>query len=91
MVFPGLEYWSGLPLPSIRDFRDPGIKSASLTSPALAGRFFTTGPEQFRVLEGQSGGQCGWSRGREGRMEAAEGREVGGPGPHTGAEHGMGF
>ena len=47
--------------------------------------------ERFRVLEGQSGGQCGWSRGREGRMEAAEGREVGGPGPHTGAEMAWGF
>ena len=37
------EYWSGLPCPSPGDLPDPGIKPASLTSPALAGGFFTTG------------------------------------------------
>ena len=36
------EYWSGLPRPPPRDLPDPGIKAASLSSPALAGRFFTT-------------------------------------------------
>ena len=36
------EYWSGLPLPSPGDIPNPGIKPASLMSPALAGRFFTT-------------------------------------------------
>ena len=36
------EYWSGLPCPSPGDLPDPGIKPASLKSPALAGRFFTT-------------------------------------------------
>ena len=36
------EYWSGLPCPSPGDFPNPGIKPASLISPALAGRFFTT-------------------------------------------------
>ena len=37
------EYWSGLPCPSPGDFPDLGIKPASVTSsPALAGRFFTT-------------------------------------------------
>ena len=36
------EYWSGLPFPSAGDLPDPGIKPESLTSPALAGRFFTT-------------------------------------------------
>ena len=35
------EYWSGLPFPSPRDLPNPGIKPTSLTSPALAGRFFT--------------------------------------------------
>ena len=35
------EYWSGLPFPPSGDLPDPGIKSASLRSPALAGRFFT--------------------------------------------------
>ena len=36
------EYWSGLPFPTLGDLPDPGTKPASLTSPALAGRFFTT-------------------------------------------------
>ena len=36
------EYWSGLPFPTPGDLPDPGIKTASLSSPALAGRFFTT-------------------------------------------------
>ena len=36
------EYWNGLSCPSPGDLPDPGIKPASLTSPALAGGFFTT-------------------------------------------------
>ena len=36
------EYWSGLPCPPPGDLPNPGIKPASLTSPALAGTFFTT-------------------------------------------------
>ena len=36
------EYWSGLPCPSPGDFPEPGIKPMFLTSPALAGGFFTT-------------------------------------------------
>ena len=35
------EYWSGLPFPPPGDLPGPGIE---LTSPALAGRFFTTEP-----------------------------------------------
>ena len=31
------DYWSGLPFPSPGDLPSPGIESASLTSPALAG------------------------------------------------------
>ena len=42
MRFPRQEYWSGLPCPPPGDLPDPGIKPASLTSPALAGGFFTT-------------------------------------------------
>ena len=38
MGFSRQEYWSD---PS-QDLPDPGIKPASLMSPALAGRFFTT-------------------------------------------------
>ena len=37
--FPRQEYWSGLPLPSLGDLPEPGIKIAS---PTLTGRFFTT-------------------------------------------------
>ena len=37
MVFSMQAYWSGLPFPPPEDLPDPGI-----TSPALAGRFFTT-------------------------------------------------
>ena len=38
------EYWSRLPFPTPGDLPDLGIKPASLTSPALADRFFTTAP-----------------------------------------------
>ena len=34
------EYWTGLPCPPPEDLPNPGIKPMSLTSPALAGRFF---------------------------------------------------
>ena len=36
------EYWSGLPCPPPRGLPDPGMEHRSLTSPALAGGFFTT-------------------------------------------------
>ena len=42
MGFSRQEYWSGLPCPPPGDLPDPGIKPASLESPALAGRFFNT-------------------------------------------------
>ncbi|XDC81989.1 hypothetical protein R6Z07F_013162 [Ovis aries] len=38
------EYWNGLPFPTPEDLPDPGMESASLVSPALAGRFFTAVP-----------------------------------------------
>ena len=38
------EHWSGFPFPSPGDLSDSGIEPASPTSPALAGRFFTTVP-----------------------------------------------
>ena len=44
MEFSRQEFWSRLPFPTPRNFPDPGIKSASLESPALAGRFFITEP-----------------------------------------------
>ena len=42
MGFSRLVYWSGLPFSALGDLPDPGIKSASLMSLALAGGFFTT-------------------------------------------------
>ena len=42
MGFSRQEYWSGSPCPPPVDLSDPGIKPASLKSPALAGNFFTT-------------------------------------------------
>ena len=39
--FPRQEYWSVLPFPSPGDLTNSGIE---LASPALTGRFFTTGP-----------------------------------------------
>ena len=44
MGFPRQEYWSGLPFPSPGELPNPGIETESLTSPALAGGFFTTEP-----------------------------------------------
>ena len=42
MRFSRQEYWSVLPYPPPGDLLDPGIKLASLVSPAWAGGFFTT-------------------------------------------------
>ena len=42
MGFSRQEYWSALPFPSPGDLPSPGSKPTSFTSPALAGRFFTT-------------------------------------------------
>ena len=36
------EYWSGLSCPLQGDLPDPGNEPTSLTSPALAGGYFTT-------------------------------------------------
>ena len=43
MGFSRQEYWSGLPCPPPGDLPNPGIEPMSLMSPALAGKFFTTG------------------------------------------------
>ena len=42
MGFSRQEYWTGLPCPPPGDLPDPGLESASVMSPALAGGFFTT-------------------------------------------------
>ena len=44
MGFSRQGYWSGLPFPPPGNLPHAGIKPASLESPALAGRFFTTAP-----------------------------------------------
>ena len=36
------EYWSELSCPPLGQIPDPGIEPASLTSPVLEGRFFTS-------------------------------------------------
>ena len=40
--FPRQKYWSRLPFPTPGDLLDLGIEPASLVSPTLAGRYFTT-------------------------------------------------
>ena len=42
MGFSWQEYWSELPCPLSGDLPDAGVEPVSLTSPALAGRFFIT-------------------------------------------------
>ena len=44
MGCPRQKYWSGLPFPPPGDLPNPEVEPASLTAPALAGRFFTTEP-----------------------------------------------
>ena len=44
MGFSRQDHWRGVPLPSPGDLLDPGIKLASLESPALAGGLLTTEP-----------------------------------------------
>ena len=48
------EYWSGLPCPSPGDLPDPGTKLLSLTSPALAGRFFATSTTWEALVKGEN-------------------------------------
>ena len=42
IAFSRQECWRGLPFPSPEDLPNPGIKTGSLTPPALTGWFFTT-------------------------------------------------
>ena len=53
LEFSRQEYWNGLPCPPPQNLPNPGVKSGSLTSPALAGRFFTTRatPEAHKTLQ----------------------------------------
>ena len=52
MGFSRQEYWSGLPCPSPgENLPNPGMEPASLTSPALAGRFFTTSATWWLIFK----------------------------------------
>ena len=51
MGFSRQEYWSGLPCSPPVDLPDPGIKPASLMSPALVGGFFTTSTTWEALLD----------------------------------------
>ena len=42
MGFSRQEYWNGLPCPPLGNLPNSGIEPMSLTSPALAGKFFTS-------------------------------------------------
>ena len=57
MGFCRQEYWSGLPFLAPGDLSDPGIKPASLMSPALGGGFFNTStaptPRHLLARKGQ--------------------------------------
>ena len=53
MEFSRQEYWSRLPYLLPGDFSDPEIETVSLASPALAGRFFTTGLLGKHILSSQ--------------------------------------
>ena len=44
MEFSRQECWSGLPFPTPGNLPNPGVEPASLGSPELADRFFTTVP-----------------------------------------------
>ena len=48
------EYWSGLQCPSSGDLPDQGIGPTYLTSPALAGGFFTTSTPFLYFLKSQA-------------------------------------
>ena len=58
MEFSRKEYWSGLPFPTPGYLPNPGIKSASPASPALAGGFFISEPPGMLVGRSQWG-LCG--------------------------------
>ena len=66
LEFSRQEYWNRLPRPPPGDLLNPGIKPTSLTSPALAGGFFTTSTtweaqeEMYFVLKMLSCGEGGW-------------------------------
>ena len=78
--FSGQEYWSGSPFPPPADLSDAGIEPASLTSPELAGGFFTTrGPWETPKVKGSI---CVAHRGQQVVLVAGGGC-LGSPGPQS--------
>ena len=75
MGFSSQGYWSGLPFLLPGDLSNPEIKPGSITSPPLAGRFFTTGTtwealdyklEDTKAYPGiTQGAEISWSKGIE--------------------------
>ena len=61
MGFSRQEYWNGLPCPPPGDLPDSGIKPMSLTSPALAGEFFTTSCTWATLWPNNEGGLSDWT------------------------------
>ena len=60
--FARLEYWSVLPFPPPGDLPVPEMEPASLLSPALAGRFFTTvATWEAQITVHLKTNQCQWS------------------------------
>ena len=57
MGFSRQEHWSRLPFPSPEDLPNPGIE---LTSPSLAGGFFTAEPPLLDIGSTNAGVDCGW-------------------------------
>ena len=70
MAFPRQEYWSGLPFPSLGNLPNPGIE---LTSPALAGRFFTTNPPRKPYFKRY---QVKFRRWREGKSDCSAQKQL---------------
>ena len=66
MEFSTQEYWTGLPFPSPGDLLDPGIKLASLMSPALAGGSFIPEPPGEAHGNTEEGTIC--ALGNQGRL-----------------------
>ena len=91
MGFPRQEYWSGLPCPSPGDLPDPGMESGSLTSPALAGRFFTSVPPGI-FPDSSAGKESAWNVGDLGsvpRLTRSPGERRGYPLQYSGLENSM--
>ena len=84
MRFSRQEYWSWLPCPSPGHLPNPGIESRLLTSPALTGRFVTTGATweaQERghvIVKGKGRASPGADAGQIGQGKTSQDRGHGG-------------